>query len=355
MPNGGTDCCATCWFHSHKLMEMKFGPEMRHQSPTDSFCTIRRIPVEEPHYTYCANHPYRRGEPDPIPIGGVDRGNGLHRWRTHPPLRDPDVRQHLGALLERQARAERGATTHIMHKPAFEHVIGDPIDPDAPKFEYPIGKGLIETLVEHAVEIRALEAVPGLIALSGAWPEGAAGLRRAAQEILDAWSATRRRLDEGPWPVPHPQCYWVLPGVLAGEYPFLHINALRRAHVRLYVDLTTGDEGLEPYEDQLEYPEQHERIAIRDARAPTRDQIRVVDEFVRKAEGVVYVHSYGGVGRTGCIVAGLLMLRGATAPEALGAVESGFRSMAKGRKRPARTSPENARQRAAVLSWEGEL
>ena len=97
MPNGGTDCCATCWFHSHKLMEMKFGRETSHQTPRDSFCTIRRLPVEDPHYTYCANHPYRRGEPDPIPIGGVDRGNGLHRWRTHPPLRDPDVRQHSGS------------------------------------------------------------------------------------------------------------------------------------------------------------------------------------------------------------------------------------------------------------------
>ena len=124
-------------------------------------------------------------------------------------------------------------------------------------------------------------------------------------------------MDEGPWPVPHPQCYWALPGVLAGEYPFLHINSLRKAHVRLYIDLTTGDEGLEPYEDQLEFPERNERIAIRDASPPTRDQLRAVDELVRKAEGVVYVHCYGGVGRTGCIVAGLLMLRGASAPKPL--------------------------------------
>ena len=66
MPNGGSDCCSTCWFNKRNKGEAFC------ENPDDllpDFCNIRALPIEDPVYTYCANHPRRRPEHDRIPIG----------------------------------------------------------------------------------------------------------------------------------------------------------------------------------------------------------------------------------------------------------------------------------------------
>ena len=70
MPNGGSDCCGTCWFN--RANRGKAG-SANHDSSVRSCCEIRAVAIENPFYTYCANHPHRRPDRDPIPIGPILR------------------------------------------------------------------------------------------------------------------------------------------------------------------------------------------------------------------------------------------------------------------------------------------
>jgi len=97
MPNGGSDCCGTCWFNAQN----KGGAGYRHaDATTPAHCTIRDLNIESPFYTYCANHPHRSPDRDPIPIGPVfvaDKALTRQLWQPSP---DSDrVRQHLLTLL----------------------------------------------------------------------------------------------------------------------------------------------------------------------------------------------------------------------------------------------------------------
>jgi len=53
MPNGGSDCCATCWFNAKNKGEAGYA----HSKDLEpSFCSIRNLPIEDPFYTYCGTH-----------------------------------------------------------------------------------------------------------------------------------------------------------------------------------------------------------------------------------------------------------------------------------------------------------
>lgn len=96
MPNGGSDCCGTCWFNRQNQGEAGL-PKFGVKGPP--YCEIRDIAIENPAYTYCANHPKRSPERDPIPIGPMlaDKGNGREIWRQSPDTEN--VRSHLLDLL----------------------------------------------------------------------------------------------------------------------------------------------------------------------------------------------------------------------------------------------------------------
>ena len=101
MPNGGSDCCATCWFNARN--RGKRGIQL-YDEP--HFCKIRNVAIENPGYTYCANHPHRRPEQDPIPIGPITgnvwtNGSGLGSRREVlvPSPDTEEIRQHLLDLL----------------------------------------------------------------------------------------------------------------------------------------------------------------------------------------------------------------------------------------------------------------
>ena len=104
MPNGGSDCCGTCWFNAKNKGEAGYA----HASdPEPAFCTIRALPIADPFYTYCGNHPHRRPERDPIPIGPVFAEEERNLWQPSPDTED--IRQHLLALLgqmEERPRSE---------------------------------------------------------------------------------------------------------------------------------------------------------------------------------------------------------------------------------------------------------
>lgn len=72
MPNGGSDCCGTCWFNTQNKGQAGFRNADRSVA---AHCTIRDLAIVSPFYTYCANHPHRRPERDLIPIGPVFTGD----------------------------------------------------------------------------------------------------------------------------------------------------------------------------------------------------------------------------------------------------------------------------------------
>ena len=101
MPNGGSDCCGTCWFNRKNGGEAGFpspGAESR-----ESYCEIRDVAIEDPFYTYCANHPHRRPVRDSILIGPITRnvsGGGNNDRKAWIPAPDSEeVRSHLLGLL----------------------------------------------------------------------------------------------------------------------------------------------------------------------------------------------------------------------------------------------------------------
>ena len=107
-------------------------------------------------------------------------------------------------------------------------------------------------------------------------------------------------------------CYWVDDRFLAGEYPrskngpdtFDKLDALVNEGVTLFVDLTEEGELL-PYANWLETAS-HKRFPIPDTSTPrspeqTCDILNAIDDHLGKG-GKVYLHCWGGIGRTGTIV-----------------------------------------------------
>ena len=143
MPNGGSDCCGTCWFNRTNRGERDWRKYADKSVPP--YCEIRNLAIESASYTYCANHSHRRPDRDPIPIGPVMRHGGWkdlgfseyprYVWKRSPD--SEEVRQHLLNLLES----------------ITEHMSQD---------RYPLGIGLGETIVRQLGEFRERRATEGL-------------------------------------------------------------------------------------------------------------------------------------------------------------------------------------------------
>lgn len=156
--------------------------------------------------------------------------------------------------------------------------------------------------------------------------------------------------------------YWVRRGrLLAGEYPGhwddakarRKIEALAAAGVNAFVDLTeAGESGLKPYAHMLADGATHRRMAIRDAGVPrtAADMTAILDCIDGHLErgDVVYVHCWGGVGRTGTVVGCWLARHGGSGVDALAELGDLWGECAKSRYRD---TPETGEQRGYVLGW----
>ena len=125
MPNGGSDCCGTCWFNRSNGGEpgsADFDPAV------PSYCEIRDLAIPDPFYTYCANHPHHRANRDPIPIGPVyvhDHGEGSGRVFWQPSPDTEEVRQHLLDIVRTPEEHRDGYPFHAPppHIMAIEQLV----------------------------------------------------------------------------------------------------------------------------------------------------------------------------------------------------------------------------------------
>ena len=162
-----------------------------------------------------------------------------------------------------------------------------------------------------------------------------------------------------------PDCYWVEPGrLMAGEYPGdwseptarKKLRALIESGVRTFVDLTEEGE-LESYEDWLAREAgtagvdvSYHRHSIRDLDVPTSEGMRAILDLIESAIDAgapVYVHCWGGIGRTGTVVCCWLVERGLSGEQAL--VE--IAQLREGIRKRLMTSPEMPGQQDFVRAW----
>ena len=160
---------------------------------------------------------------------------------------------------------------------------------------------------------------------------------------------------------PIEQCYWVVPDkFLAGEYPrnkdknssISKINSLIGAGVSAFIDLTEKYEGLLPY-SELIGTASHQRFPIPDLSIPessaaTVDVLNAIDYHISQ-EHVIYLHCWGGVGRTGLMVGCWLARHGYKGQAALDHLHKLWQKCPKSHYR---RSPETGEQEQYILRWE---
>ena len=161
---------------------------------------------------------------------------------------------------------------------------------------------------------------------------------------------------------PDPNTYWVIAGhFLAGEYPGARdpaearakIAAFLKVGITTFIDLTEPHE-LAPYEPLLANTgAEYHRFSIRDVSVPRdarhmRDILDAIDAALAAGRNV-YVHCWGGIGRTGTVVACWLQRHGRNPDESLLELARYWQTVTKRHQRP--HTPETDEQVAWVRRW----
>lgn len=174
--------------------------------------------------------------------------------------------------------------------------------------------------------------------------------------------------------IPFPRAYWVFRGkLLAGFFPGAKVPheeqdkmaGLINAGIRHIINLMEEDER--DHEGELFTPYQKryrevaaarginvtwERMSIRDVSVPTEQgMVRILDSIdgALARDCPVYVHCWGGKGRTGTVVGCYLIRQGyATGKEALEIIKKLRRHDLRAHEQ----SPETHQQRDFVLHWQ---
>jgi protein-tyrosine phosphatase len=164
--------------------------------------------------------------------------------------------------------------------------------------------------------------------------------------------------------------YWVEPGsLLAGEYPGttdkadarMKLQSLLGAGVSAFLDLTEPHE-LMPYEPVLAVLAREQsldcvyrRMSIVDMNTPqTPQQMTAIQAQINtwmSERRVVYVHCWGGVGRTGTVVGCHLVETGLSGNTALQRIEQLWKGMSDAKRARHPRSPQTLAQCEYVRGW----
>lgn len=167
---------------------------------------------------------------------------------------------------------------------------------------------------------------------------------------------------------PIPESYWVEPGyLLAGEYPGRYedeitrkrIDALIEAGFNTFIDLTKPNEVL-PYSNILLEQSQAYNVEVKYQRFPIGDfglptpglMLSILDTIDAELQAgkKIYLHCWGGIGRTGTTVGCYLVRRGKTGEEALHQLAEWWKGVPKSQYHP--HSPETYEQMEFIRNWE---
>ena len=163
------------------------------------------------------------------------------------------------------------------------------------------------------------------------------------------------------------ESYWVIPGRLsAGEYPGAVEDEEARGKLRwlieqdthMILDLTEeGEHGLRSYAEilleesaKIPYSIVHKRIPLQDFSTPDILRMAEILDTIDLALSLgrnVYLHCFGGKGRTGTVVGCFLVRYGMSGTQALERIQE-LRKALPGKKEQ---SPETEGQKRMVLEW----
>ena len=173
--------------------------------------------------------------------------------------------------------------------------------------------------------------------------------------------------------VPFSRSYWVVPGkLLAGYYPggenneeaHKKLKALLDHGIRHVINLMEPDEfnwdrrRFVPYKEQMRSIAEtmgcevtYEQIPIKDLGITSRDEmIKILDHIDKSVEEgkPVYVHCWGGTGRTGTVVGCYLTRHGFASGQK---VREMIQELRKNAENHHMSSPDTNQQFDMVLSW----
>jgi ADP-ribosyl-[dinitrogen reductase] hydrolase len=200
--------------------------------------------------------------------------------------------------------------------------------------------------------------------------EGLLSAHSEPQECVRPMPQVARAADTPPCE----RCFWVVPGrFLAGAYPGSpeakahrqRIEQLWQAGIRTFISLVeehetnNSGEPFAPYDSVLQElaASQGEtvrclRFPVRDLAVPSTDEMRVILDAIDRslaASRPVYLHCFGGVGRTGTAVCCWLLRHGLATPDSVLKILRELRHPDKAT--ADRKAPENEQQIRFVMRW----
>jgi protein tyrosine/serine phosphatase len=154
--------------------------------------------------------------------------------------------------------------------------------------------------------------------------------------------------------------FWVVENkLIAGEYPIdideakalKKIKSILKSGIKVFIDLTEKDE-LRPYYNLIKNDAEYYRFPIQDLSVPDDDStmVKILDTIDKSLANnkPVYVHCWGGVGRTGVVVGCWLSRHGLSGSKALNKLKELSKQNPKSNYRD---FPDTKHQKNYILNW----